>query len=346
MKILKTAVIGLGRAGWQMHIPQVIENSKYEFVAVVDPVLERLNEAKNEFGVTGYLNCESLFGNESLDVIVIASPTHFHADQAITAFKNGIDVLCDKPITISLCETDRMISAMKEYNRKLLVYMPHRAYAEGVALKKIIEKNLIGNVYMIKRGWTRYRIREDWQAYRKYGGGELRNSGAHFIDQLLYLSGSKLKNISSYTRKIATLGDAEDVAKVLMETENGMILDLDISMAAAYPIPQWQILGERGSIILDESTNSWKVKYYLDDEFEGIDPQNSLAAKDRSYCDNQAIPWHEDVFPVDDFEPIKYYDKAYEFFALDEEPFVPIEETREIMRIIEESLSCSDKDSD
>ena len=342
MKILKTAVVGLGRAGWYMHIPQIVDHERYELVAVVDPVQERLDEAKNEFGVNVYKDCKSLFENEKLDVLVIASPTHFHADQAITAFKNGVDVLCDKPISTSLEETDRIINEMWNYARKLMVYMPHRAYAEGVSLKEILEKDYIGNPYMIKRGWTRYRIREDWQAYKEYGGGELRNSGAHFIDQLLYLSGSTLKNITCFMRKIVSLGNAEDVAKVLMETENGMILDLNISMAAAYQIPQWHILGERGSIVLDETTNSWKVKYYVADDFKGIEPQNSLAAKGRSYNDDQNIPWQELTFPVSDFYPIKYYDKAYDYFALDKEPFVSIEETRELMRIIENCYEMSD----
>jgi len=335
---LRTVVMGLGRAGWYMHIPQVVKNDKFDLVAVVDPLKERLEEAEREFGVKGYADQETLFKNESIDFVVIASPTHFHAEHAITAFKNNADVLCDKPLATSLQEMEKIISAMEKYNCKLMVYMPHRAYAEGVALKEIMNKKIIGEIYMIKRAWTRYRIREDWQAFRKYGGGELRNSGSHFIDQLLYLSGSQLKNITCYLRKIISLGDTEDVAKVLMETENGMILDLTISMAAAYPLPQWQIFGESGSIILDEEKNSWKVRYYLNEEFQGIKAQNSLAAVNRSYNDDQDIPWREETFPIPDFEPVNYYDKCYEYFKLNKTPFVPISETYELMKIIEGCL--------
>jgi predicted dehydrogenase len=204
-----------------------------------------------------------------------------------------------------------------------------------VSLKEILERNLIGPVYMIKRAWTRYRIRVDWQAFLKYGGGELSNSGAHFIDQLLYLANSPLKKISSSIRKIISRGDAEDVGKIVMETENGMILDLDINMAAAIPITPWQVLGERGSIIWDEEKQAWNVRYYNKEEFKGIELQNNLAANNRSYCDDQDIPWKESVFPVTDFKAIEFYDKCYDYFALDEKPFAPVEESREVMRIID-----------
>ena len=75
------------------------------------------------------------------------------------------------------------------------------------------------------------------------------NSGAHFIDQLLYLSGSPVKKQTCSLKKIISRGDAEDVAKIVMETENGMILDLDINFAAAIPITPFQVFGDRGSIL-------------------------------------------------------------------------------------------------
>jgi predicted dehydrogenase len=335
MNKLRTAVIGLGRAGWQMHIPQVVRHDGYDLIAVVDPLQERLEEARKEFNTRGYPDCDTLFNNEDLDFVVIASPTHFHLDQVNAAFKNGVDVLCDKPMASSLKEADQMIESMKKYGRKLMIYQPHRSYVDSVALQEILKMNLIGSIYMIKRGWTMYRIRVDWQAFQKYGGGELSNSGAHFIDQVLFLSGSRMKRFISILRKVISKGDAEDVAKIVMETENGIICDLDISMAAAYRVPPFHILGERGSIILDEEKQEWHVRFYREEDFEGIELQNTLAAFDRSYCDDQPIPWQEKVFPISDFQPIDFYGKGYEYFALDKEPFIPIEESREIMRIID-----------
>lgn len=332
---LLTAVVGLGRAGWYLHIPEIGKNDKYLLVAAVDPLDERLDEARSEFGINVYKNCEELFTNEKLDLLVIASPTHLHTSQAVLAFEKGVDVLCDKPMADSPEGAAQMVSAMKEHGRKLTVYMPNRTYPETVALKEIMAMDLIGPIYMIKRAWTRYRIRVDWQAFRKYGGGELSNSGTHFIDQLLYLSGSKLKNYNCLVRKIISRGDAEDVAKLVMETENGMILDLDINMAAAYPITPWQVLGKRGSIIKDEENDAWVVKYYEEGGDANIGLQNNLAADGRSYCDDQDIPWQEKTFKVSQFDPVSYYDLCYDYFALNKKPFVPAEESVTLMKMIE-----------
>ena len=335
MKILRTAVLGLGRAGWKIHIPELIKHKNYMLTAVADPLEERLDEAKSRLNVRVYRTCEQLFASEKLDLIVIASPTHFHLEQAIAAFENSVDVLCDKPVAASLDETDRMIESMRKHKKKCMVYQPHRTYSDIVSLQAILNRDLIGPVYMIKRAWCRYRVRVDWQAFRRYGGGELSNSGAHFIDQLLYLSGSRAKHVTCFLRRVISEGDAEDVAKILIETENGLILDLDITMAAALPIPAWQILGGRGAVVWDDESASWHIRYYQKDEFTGMEIQNNLAATNRSYGDDQVFPFREERVRSADYKPIVFYDKAYDYFAGGTRPFIPIEETREIMRIIE-----------
>ena len=336
MKSLRTAVVGAGRIGWMFHIPQALRHEGFDLVAVVDPLQERLDEVRAEFGVEGYLEYDELLQSAELDLVVIASPTHFHADQAIAAFERGCDVFCDKPLAPTLEGTDRIIAAMKAHGRKLMVYQPHRTSANVVALREILRKELIGPVYMIKRAWPMYTRRNDWQAFRKYGGGMLNNYGAHVIDLLLHLSGSRARRVSCSLRVIASLADADDVVKAVIETESGIILDLDINMASAHPMVQWHILGKYGGIVLDEVQQAWQVRYVRPDEFERIELHAELAAPDRRYGSGEAIPWREEVFPLTGFRPIDYYQKCYEYFALDDEPFVPIDETRELMRVLDE----------
>ena len=152
MRALRTAVIGLGRVGWRFHIPSILGHEGFELVAVVDPLPERRDEAITEFasrsrsGIEAYANHISLLDAVALDLIVIASPTPFHAEQAIAAFERGVDVFCDKPIAPSLQEADRMIAAMEAYHRKLMVYQPHRLRIETIALKASLEQDLIGPV--------------------------------------------------------------------------------------------------------------------------------------------------------------------------------------------------------
>ncbi len=334
-RVLRTAVIGLGRIGWQYHVPQVSAHRGFQLVAVVEPLPDRRHEACAAYGARGYADCDALLGAESLNLVVIASPTRFHADQAIAAFEHGCDVLCDKPMAPSLAECDRMISAMRAHGRKLMVYQPHRARAEVTALRQILREGLIGSVYMIKRAVSTYTRRNDWQAFRKHGGGMLNNSGAHYIDQLLYLVGSRAKRVAGVLRTVASLGDAEDVVKALIETEDGTILDLDINMASAHGMVPWQVLGEYGSIVLDVTGEAFQVRYVRPEELAVIGIDDGLAAPERRYGSGETIPWREATYLLAAFEEVDFYAQCYEYYALDGEPYVPVDETREVMRVID-----------
>jgi len=343
MKILRTGVIGLGRVGWGKHIPQIRGHDGFELRAVVDPLQDRLDEAQAEFSVKGYRDHKSMLAEEQLDLVVIASPTPFHAEQAVAALETGIDVFCDKPIATSLAETESMIASSEKHGRKLMAYQPHRTYPENVALREILKRDLIGPVYMIKCAMARWRRRNDWQAWKKYRGGMLYNYGAHMIDLLLYLTKSRAKSISCKLRTVASLGDADDVVKALVETDTGVILDMDINQAAGWPLERWHVMGRRGGAVYDHDNKTWKVRYYLPEELPELAPQEGLAAEGRIYKIGQDIPWRDETFPLSDFPEISFYQKCYEYFALDRDPFVSLDETRELMRVLEQARLDADR---
>ena len=335
MKTLNTAVVGLGRIGYLEHIPFINEHEGFELVAVMDPLPERLEEAFAKYGVPGYSDLNEMLDSEkALDLVVIASPTHLHADQAIAVMERGIDVFCDKPIAPTVVEADRMIEAMRRTGRKLMVFQPHRATAEIAAARHILDSDLLGPIFMIKRAWSNYVRRNDWQSLKKYGGGFLNNYGAHLIDQLLYLTRSKATKIACHMRSIASLGDADDVASALIELESGVICTLELNIAAAQRLPPWYIMGKRGAATFDAEKQVFNLKYYVESELSDLQLNPKLASDGRRYDNLDRIPWHEAQVAVADFKKLDYYDKVYAYFALGEKPFVPVQETREVMRVI------------
>jgi len=277
-----------------------------------------------------------LDNEEALDLVVIASPTHLHADQAIAVMERGIDVFCDKPIAPDVAETDRMIEKMRRTGRKLMVFQPHRATAEVAAARHIIDSDLLGPIFMIKRAWSNYVRRNDWQSLKKYGGGMLNNYGAHLIDQVLYLTQSKATSIACHLRSIASLGDADDVVKLLLETESGVVCDIEINNATAQALPPWYIIGKRGAATFDAEHQVFNLRYYVEEELANLRLNTELASDGRRYDNLDRIPWHEAQVAATDFIKLDFYDKVYEYFALGEKPFVPIQETREVMRVIRE----------
>jgi predicted dehydrogenase len=265
---------------------------------------------------------------------VLASPTHVHADQAIAAMERGIDVFCDKPIAPTLAETDRMVAAAGHTGRKLMVYQPHRVLSDTRTVRHILDSGVLGDIFMIKRTMAHYTRRNDWQAFTQYGGGMLNNYGAHAIDGLLYLTGARAADIRCELRRIATRGDADDVVKALIRLDSGVLLDLEINMACAVPVPAWTVLGSRGSAILQDG-ETFTVHYYDLADLPDLPTQDGLAAAKRQYGNDEVIPWRTLAFPLADFPAGDYYAHCYDYFALNKAPFVPLAETRELMRVID-----------
>ena len=334
-KKLRVAVIGLGRIGWQYHLPQIESHEGFELVAVVDPLPERLEEAKVKYNVQGFTDYTQMLSRIKPDLVVVASPTQFHCDQSILAFEYGADVFCEKPVVLNTDQLDKIIDSMQKHKRKFMVYQPYRLSSEISCLKHILEDQLVGDLYMIKRTFSRYSRRDDWQAFSANGGGMVYNYGSHFIDQLLYIAGFDVSYVKCFTDTIATLGDAEDVAKVVMQTDGGVLLDLDINCAAALPMRPWQLFGKYGSITNDVNSSKFYVRYFALEEIEPLSANPQLAAAGRQYCNNPDIKWQERVYDANDFDGADYYDKCYDYFALTRESFVPVWETRMLVDIID-----------
>lgn len=332
MKTLKTLVVGLGRIGWNFHVPSIVNNKGFELAATVDPLKERTMEAAQKFGCRAFTTLEEALQREKPDLTVIASPTRFHAEQAVMAFRFGSDVFCDKPMAVSYQESAAMIDAMKKYGRKFMMYQPRRLNGDFILLKHILAEGLIGPVFMLKRAASGYERRNDWQAFRKNGGGMLNNYGAHYIDQALNIAGSKAVKINCSLRTAVTLGDAEDVVKAVIETENGIILDIDINQAAAIPSPEWLVFGKYGTMKWEN--NTWCIRYYDPATLRNVKTQDGLAASGRKYGNGESIPWQEKTVSPDVLPPVDYYDKCYEYYALDRMPFVNVMETMELMRVL------------
>ena len=211
---LKIAVVGLGRIGWTFHFKQSQQSPHFDLVAVVDPLEERLDEARSASECRGYLAYEDLWKRERPDVVAIATPTRLHERMTLRALREGCHVIMEKPMTTSLRSADRMIAEAEKQGRRIFVYQPHRLTPETQTAKAILSSGVLGPVYLIRRTASRFTRRNDWQSLRKNAGGMLNNYGAHYLDQVRYLSdGTPLTDVRCHLWAAATVGDADDVVK-------------------------------------------------------------------------------------------------------------------------------------
>ena len=332
---LRTAVVGLGRIGYKYHLPAVARHADFQPVAAVDPLPERRAEVTTAHGIPAYATIEAMLDAVRPDLVVIASPTPVHVQQACAAFAAGAHVLCDKPVATHVADFERIVAGADRAGRKFLAYQPARYRPEVRALQALLARDLLGEVHLVKRARCNYVRRHDWQALRAHGGGMLNNYGSHCLDEWIALFGGEaVATVFCQTRSVATAGDAEDVVKATLVTARGRMLDLDISQACALPGPTWQVVGSRGAALFDDDAACWQVRYCRAAELPAVAVQSGLAAEGRSY-DALELPWREETIALAGLAEFDYYDAASRYFRGEQAAPVSVAESRQLLELIE-----------
>lgn len=331
---LRVALLGLGRIGFQFHGPAVRATPGFRFVAALDPLAERRTEVEALWQVRTYADLPDLLRAEQPDLVVVASPTPWHAEQTVAALRAGAHVLCDKPVARSVAEFDEMAAAATAARRKLVAYQPHRLSRRVRALRELVRSGKLGDIHQVRVVRWDYRRRNDWQAFTAHGGGMLNNYASHAIDEVVAGFGVEaIRSLRCETRRIASLGDAEDVVKALIVTAGGRIIDLDISQAAALDQESTSLEGSRGAAMWSREKQAWLVRWYDAREAAPLLPQDGQAAAGRSY-NPDTLPWRAEEFTVPEVPAFSYYEAVHAHVLHDAPPPVSLAETRHVLDVI------------
>jgi predicted dehydrogenase len=195
---MKVGLIGIGGMG-NVHFNCYKKMAEIE-VAVADI---RVDMAKEK--VAGYApvyeSYEEMIKVEKPDFVDICTPSYMHADMAVKAMELGCHVLCEKPMSISSDEAQRMIDAKEKYGKLLMTAHVVRFMAPYVYLKSVIDSGELGKpVHVImhrlseapKWSW------ENWMLDTDKSGGVALDLSVHDIDFTQYVFGQPKSLEASY----------------------------------------------------------------------------------------------------------------------------------------------------
>lgn len=340
---IRTAISGLGRISWGYHIPALCENDGFELTAVSDPLQDRIEEVQYRFHVSrGFVSYENMLKEIRPELVIISSPTCFHVEQVLSAFRAGCDVICEKPLASSLAEALEIKKAMTEYKRKIMVYQPHRITGEALALKAILKAGILGEIFYVRRKTGNFVRRNDWQAFKANGGGMLNNYGSHYIDQFIYLFGGSFKKLGAVTKKVVGCGDAEDFVKISGVNVADICFDIEINMGDAFCGDEWIVCGKSGTARFQDG--KWISKYFDAALLPPVNTQAGMAAEGRRYPSEPEIKWMNREFPAEQPHRGLFYDNVYDFIEKDASPLVPFDSTMELMDVIRQCRESSESE--
>ena len=153
-----------------------------------------------------FVEDEKLRGQQ-LDYIAICSPNYLHVPHMKFALKNGIDVICEKPLVLNSGDLDVLKQYEQIYGAGVNSILQLRLHPSILALKDKVEsapddhKFEVDLTYMTSRG--KWYLRS-WKGLDQKSGGVATNIGVHFYDMLHFILGPWLTTRSiTETRRLA-----------------------------------------------------------------------------------------------------------------------------------------------
>lgn len=226
-------------------------------VGICDIDLARGQAAGAKRGITNVVaDYKEFLAMPELDAISVCAPNDLHAEISIAALKAGKHVLCEKPMTNTLANAEKIVEAVNRSPQVFMMAMNNRFSGETELMRRLIDEGALGEIYYAKCGWTRRNgipgLGTWFTNKARSGGGPLLDIGVHALDRTVYLmgnpkpvsvSGAAYAKFGPRNKGAASYGapppkgkpsayEVEDLACGLIKFDNGATLFLEASWAS------------------------------------------------------------------------------------------------------------------
>jgi predicted dehydrogenase len=203
-----------------------------QLAAVSDVDQARAQRVAAKYGGAVELDWHQLIRREDVEVVVVSTPPHLHAEMCIAALSAGKHVLCEKPLARTPDECRKMLEAAERHGRVLATGFNYRFYPSMRKARAILDAGVIGELDHI-RSYTGYSASAHSQAWLHdvaiMGGGALRDNGIHLIDLTCYFLG-EVEEVKGFTSdSVWGFKGCEDNGFVLLRNKRGKIASLHAS---------------------------------------------------------------------------------------------------------------------
>lgn len=251
---IRFALVGCGRIS-KNHIESIARHGKdAEIVAVCDVDPSKLKAAEQACGVAGYRSYRELLSKTDADVVVLATPSGLHAEQTIAAAQSGRHVVTEKPMATRWQDGKRMVAACDQANVRLFVVKQNRRNATLQMLKRAIDEDRFGRIYMVSVNvfWNRpqsYYDSAKWRGTWEFDGGAFMNQASHYVDLLDWMIGP-VESVQAYTATLARDIQVEDTGVMALRWRSGALGTMSVTMLT-YPKNfegSITVIGEKGTV--------------------------------------------------------------------------------------------------
>lgn len=248
---IKLGILGFGGMG-HWHSENAPKIDGVEVIAVHDIDKSRLIDGKKR-GFRAYESRAEFLADPDINLVLVATPNHIHKEFSIEALRAGKNVICEKPVTLSVSELDEIIKVSEEESLLFTVHQNRRWDRDYRVMKKIVEDNRIGKVFSIEsRVYGNNGKIYGWRQEPEFGGGMVLDWGVHLLDHFTFMFPNK-KIVSVYTQLFSLINPrVDDLFKVDLTFEDGLSVHVEVGTFGLKPMPRFFGLGDLGSFTIDD----------------------------------------------------------------------------------------------
>jgi predicted dehydrogenase len=287
--MIKFAVIGSGHIG-KRHAEMIKRHDEAELVAICD--IKPIGEVDAEkFGVPYFNSADELFSaGVDIDVVNICSPNGLHAQHSLLALNHKKHIVCEKPMALHKQDCESIIYKALQMHRNVFCVMQNRYSPPSAWIKEVIEKKIIGEIYMVQLNcyWNRderYYKKGGWKGTEDLDGGTLFTQFSHFIDIMYWLFGD-VKDIQAKFNDFNhnTLTSFEDSGFVNFNFINGGMgaINYSTSVWDTNLESSLTVIGSKGSVKIGgqymDKVEYCHIKDYQMPELAATNPANDYGA--------------------------------------------------------------------
>ena len=332
-------VIGYGGQGaW--HADHALKSDVVALLGVYD-IKEERNRLAQSRGIRVYSSLDEIAADPAAEICVVATPNDVHEEIVVRLFETGHNVVCEKPVALSVESFDRMTAAARKSGKLFTVHQNRRWDVDFLAIKEIVKSGKIGKpINLESRIHGSRGIPSDWRCKKEYGGGMILDWGVHLIDQILQIVPGKIEKIYCETTHITT-GEVDDGFKLLLTFEGGVRALVEVGTYNFIALPRFYLQAKKGTALITD----WK--------------QNARVARCKAWNEADVLPVQtaagitktmapRDEITLDEYDWTRPASDVHDFYrnlvlAIDgkAEPIVTLPEVRRVLRVMEEAFNSA-----
>lgn len=250
MDKMKVAVVGYGgMGGW--HTEHLLKSDVATLAGIYD-ILEEKRALAQSRGIHAYASLQELLDDQTVELVTVAIPNDVHEEVVVACLNAGKNVICEKPVALSLESLDRMIAAAEKNGVRFTTHQNRRWDVDYLAMQQIHDSGELGKVLNIESRIHGSRgIPSDWRGEKEHGGGMLYDWGIHLIDQMLMIFGFDVKSVYCICDHI-TNQEVDDGFRLDICFEGGQRATVEVGTYNFLAMPRFYMRAEKGTALITD----------------------------------------------------------------------------------------------